>query len=619
MTLKTIIKNSFFAILLLGIFSPLEAGDLGNFPNAIFKHGVFPLHELAEFNSFKEQNPNQSIDQSILELINKGYNINGYDLKGFTPLHLAAVHGHIDTVISLLNYEAKTEVTSLTKEGMPITPLGMAFINQQAKTARPLIEHGASPLCAPRDNITAFHMAVHNNDNMLIHLLCSSIIEQDQGHEQKEKWLNTRAHITGQTAIHLAVVAQKQIALRALLENGANPNITDNHNNTALDLTALDLTERGQEMALCLISYGAFPTFKKYSSETPSNSSPDCSPRSSCSSCSKKTQSNKKSNKPEQLDPKLFDTSDYTETSNANTSNINANLSPLSPLFSAAADNNCAALFALLEQQYNPNIINKNGQSPLHVAASKGHDAAMRFFYVTRHTNFDIIDSNGYSPLDYLIAHASNKHMRLDLIDKIASRSSIQTRENAVNKAIKVWAESGKNNGFLIESIMRVLTPLTEILMSDKTMAYGSDDSELTVVWRAPLPITIAPENIKHFDSILEYLMQTTKELTEEYSDSFNDKTHETIQLYLTLLGYIRTSIKETIAANMLNIEETGNTIDPDLFPILTQTTQLWQIFQRACIQARRNSSPRKTKIIGEESNSSNWIKELKELIGELD
>ncbi|KAG5267575.1 hypothetical protein AALO_G00223250 [Alosa alosa] len=70
----------------------------------------------------------------------RGLNVNCADSSGYTPLHHAALNGHRDVVLKLLQFEASTNVA----DSKGCFPLHLAAWRGDMEIVRILIHHGPS-------------------------------------------------------------------------------------------------------------------------------------------------------------------------------------------------------------------------------------------------------------------------------------------------------------------------------------------------------------------------------------------------------------------------------------------------------------------------------------------
>ncbi len=135
-----------------------------------------------------------------------------------TPLHIAALHGDINTVKLYINSPSEINKMGSILGRMPDTPLTFAIQGDHNDIAILLIEHGADlNLCYP------LYHAIHHNNLDMVKLLI------EKGANINIKFSSKR------TPLHLAVIEVHTEIVKLLLEKGANPNTKDQYGNTSFD------------------------------------------------------------------------------------------------------------------------------------------------------------------------------------------------------------------------------------------------------------------------------------------------------------------------------------------------------------------------------------------------
>ncbi|MEP7352225.1 MAG: ankyrin repeat domain-containing protein [Acidobacteriota bacterium] len=94
----------------------------------------------------------------------------GFSSDGWTPLHLAAFYGKVDTVRLLLNKGASPTIRSTN--AMNNLPLHAAVAGKHAEVVKLLLEHGAPANAQQNGGWVAMHAAAQNGDlESAVHLL----------------------------------------------------------------------------------------------------------------------------------------------------------------------------------------------------------------------------------------------------------------------------------------------------------------------------------------------------------------------------------------------------------------------------------------------------------------
>ncbi|XP_032077248.1 ankyrin repeat and sterile alpha motif domain-containing protein 1B isoform X1 [Thamnophis elegans] len=259
------------------------------------------------------------IPLSNLLSIWRGPNINCTDSSGYTALHHAALNGHKDVVIKLLQYEASTNVA----DNKGYFPIHLAAWKGDVEIVKILIHHGPSHSRVNEqnnENETALHCAAQYGHSEVVALLLEELTDPTIRNNKLETPLdlaalygrlrvvkmiinaypnlmscNTRKHtplhlaarnghkavvqelleagmdVSCQTekgsALHEAALFGKVDVVRLLLETGIDANIKDNLGRTVLDILKEHPSQQSLQIAALLQDY-----IEKGNSEVPEES-----------------------------------------------------------------------------------------------------------------------------------------------------------------------------------------------------------------------------------------------------------------------------------------------------------------------------------------------------------
>uniref|UniRef100_A0A670XTH4 Uncharacterized protein n=1 Tax=Pseudonaja textilis TaxID=8673 RepID=A0A670XTH4_PSETE len=249
----------------------------------------------------------------------RGPNINCTDSSGYTALHHAALNGHKDVVIKLLQYEASTNVA----DNKGYFPIHLAAWKGDVEIVKILIHHGPSHSRVNEqnnENETALHCAAQYGHSEVVAILLEELTDPTIRNNKLETPLdlaalygrlrvvkmiikaypnlmscNTRKHtplhlaarnghkavvqelleagmdVSCQTekgsALHEAALFGKVDVVRILLETGIDANIKDNLGRTVLDILKEHPSQQSLQIAALLQDYT-----EKGNSEVPEES-----------------------------------------------------------------------------------------------------------------------------------------------------------------------------------------------------------------------------------------------------------------------------------------------------------------------------------------------------------
>ncbi|KAM9495366.1 ankyrin repeat and sterile alpha motif domain-containing protein 1B isoform 2-T2 [Clarias gariepinus] len=155
----------------------------------------------------------------------RGLNVNCADSSGYTPLHHAALNGHRDVVLKLLQFEASTNVP----DNKGCFPLHLAAWRGDVDIVRILMHHGPSHCRVNEQNHekeTALHCAAQYGHSEVVCVLLQELTDPSMRNRR------------GETPLDLAALYGRLQVVRLLLN--AHPNLMslNTHQHTPLHLAA---------------------------------------------------------------------------------------------------------------------------------------------------------------------------------------------------------------------------------------------------------------------------------------------------------------------------------------------------------------------------------------------
>uniref|UniRef100_A0A3B4BHC3 VPS9 domain-containing protein n=1 Tax=Periophthalmus magnuspinnatus TaxID=409849 RepID=A0A3B4BHC3_9GOBI len=145
--------------------------------------------------------------------------VNSSNVDGFTPLHVAALHGHSALVSLLIRHGANVN----TRTNQSTTPLHLASQNSHIEVVRFLLECNAK-----------LNKKDHFGNTPLIQACLRGNLETATILIESNALMNV-ANNQGNTALHEAVRGGHQALVELLLRSGASPGLRNKRQRTALD------------------------------------------------------------------------------------------------------------------------------------------------------------------------------------------------------------------------------------------------------------------------------------------------------------------------------------------------------------------------------------------------
>ena len=165
---------------------------------------------------------NGDLDE-VMELVEKGADVNARDKDGWTPLHHAAANGHLDIVKFLV--ENGADVDAEANDGS--TPLHVAAFFGHLDVVKFLVKNGAYVNAMDNDGQTPLHVAAANGHLNIVKFL----VRHGADANAKDR--------DGSTPLHVAASRGHLDVAKFLVEHGADINAKDKDGWTPLHHAAL--------------------------------------------------------------------------------------------------------------------------------------------------------------------------------------------------------------------------------------------------------------------------------------------------------------------------------------------------------------------------------------------
>uniref|UniRef100_A0A3Q3EIX1 Ankyrin repeat domain 27 (VPS9 domain) n=1 Tax=Labrus bergylta TaxID=56723 RepID=A0A3Q3EIX1_9LABR len=165
------------------------------------------------------QCPNCAPTQQLCVLQAGALSVNSSNVDGFTPLHVATLHGHAGLTGLLIRHGANVNA----RTNQSATPLHLATQNSHIQVVRILLECNAK-----------LNKKDHYGNTPLIHACLCGNVESATILLQSNALVNV-VNLQGNTALHEAVRGGHQALVELLLRGGASPSIRNKRQRTPLD------------------------------------------------------------------------------------------------------------------------------------------------------------------------------------------------------------------------------------------------------------------------------------------------------------------------------------------------------------------------------------------------
>ncbi|XP_061920785.1 ankyrin repeat and sterile alpha motif domain-containing protein 1B isoform X1 [Entelurus aequoreus] len=266
----------------------------------------------------------------------KGLNVNCTDSSGYTPLHHAALNGHREVVLKLLQFEASTNVA----DSKGCFPLHLAAWRGDVDIVRILIHHRPSHCLVNQQNLerdTALHCAAQYGHSEVVSVLLQELTDPTMRNSRHETPLDLAAlygrlqvvcmlvsahpnlmsvhgrqhtplHLAARnghhstvvtlleagmdvncvtengSALHEATLFGKTDVVRLLLDSGIDTNLRDSQRRTALEILREHPAPKSQQITALIQEYVTDEMERRSIVEEPVRKCPIPAPRASISS-----------------------------------------------------------------------------------------------------------------------------------------------------------------------------------------------------------------------------------------------------------------------------------------------------------------------------------------------
>lgn len=340
------------------------------------KFGMTPLLQASLYPSEK-----------VIELlINAGAqkSINEVDELGNSPLMYAVSRSQsgVVPVKMLINAGAGLNIENNDDD----TALSLALNLKNFNFTRMLIIAGAKDIGIKSyaTGVTALHMAVENNDVLLIEILLS-----------KDDDIVNVEDDDGQTPLHWAARLNHLEVIQTLIKNNADKNILDSKGDKPIDILKRNNPQMEEAELEAIFEPSQQPVEDSEEGEEVKTKEDDAD--------------NSRNHAEDDLGDNLTESEDDKEASKSKTSELHL----------AVKDNDVQKIELLLSQGIDVDLKDDNNQTPMHWAAKlnngESHLSVIKKL-LENHLNLDTLDNNGKSPVEYIMIDGEHSSTIVDLI-----------------------------------------------------------------------------------------------------------------------------------------------------------------------------------------------------------
>lgn len=148
-------------------------------------------------------------------------NINHFDYKGFSPLHHAALHGHIKCVQILLEHGANPNLEEPSHLSTPLLFAQLCKFENSFSITELLIKHGANVNNQNTHSVAPLHLACYYGNSKVISLLLSKQANIEITDEKGRKPIHYAA--AGDSVESLKVLLNHNVSVNSLDSNSLSP------------------------------------------------------------------------------------------------------------------------------------------------------------------------------------------------------------------------------------------------------------------------------------------------------------------------------------------------------------------------------------------------------------
>lgn len=405
------------------------------------------------------------VERLCKEHSTKDASLNVFNSKSFTPLHLACEGGYTDIVRILLEHHAEAEITGPNGE----TPLLVVCRKGYDDIALLLLESFADPMGVDDQGSSPLHLAAREGSVALVRLLLSQYVDVDQ----RDK--------SGRVPIHLAAKKGNQEIVETLLSHDADPAIPDEFGRSLLHYACEGGNKVLVEFLIHLLGEDALIEVDD-KNQTLLHAAAWAGQRDVVQLLLSYSMDRYPLDKNNQTPLDLATNQEVIELLLQGISSGDLDKEKMKSILLSSADKGYNKVVEMiLSKDVDPNAVNTEKKTPLHLAALGGHEEIANFLLNHASTTPDKLDDSCRTPLSYAAESGCIAIVQAILKQK----SEVDPDSKDAHGQTPLHYSAGGGHVEVVREIMQ--NAKTPGLQKDTVNINGKNNDGMTPLWLAAI------------------------------------------------------------------------------------------------------------------------------------